>query len=192
MLTKIHLHGELGARFMPSYDFHISSAAEGVRALCYQVDGFKKYIQDKHLRIVNGECDIGDKELHLRNVKEDLHIIPVIEGSGGGNGKVFSQILLGAALIGTSFIIPGGGGFAKALAGGFRSLGASLSLGGVHQLINAQPAAPNYEEDRASSSFDGPRNKATYGVAVPVVYGEVITGGLLISSQLDVDNEKEL
>ena len=50
---------------------------------------------------------LDEEEIHYPIGQEDIHIVPVISGAGGGLGKT----LLGAALIGASFFFPGAGLF---------------------------------------------------------------------------------
>ena len=132
---------------------------------------------------------------------EDISIIPVVSGAGGGAGK----ILLGAALIGIA-IASAGAGFALGAKGvGFLATGAApsvfaaaagnigiaLVLGGTAQLLSPTPQVPDFDGDPRNNannfSFSGVQNVSREGVPVPVAYGEVITGSVVISAGLNVE-----
>ena len=57
---------------------------------------------------------LDEEEIHHPIGQEDIHIVPVISGAGRGTGR----ILLGAALIGASFLFPGAGMFGTVSASG--------------------------------------------------------------------------
>jgi predicted phage tail protein len=69
-------------------------------------------------------------------------------------------------------------------------IGASLALGGIAQLLTPtpkNPTGPDSESDpRKSYSFSGVQNTARQGVPIPVIYGEVITGSVVISAGVDI------
>ena len=67
------------------------------------------------------------------------------------------------------------------------AVGASLVLGGVAQLLTPTPrlnsAGTDAETDpRRSYSFSGVQNVSRQGVPIPVVYGEVIVGSIVVSA----------
>ena len=95
------------------------------------------------------------------------------------------------ALVALSFAI----GPAVAFAGiGLKTLafgiGASLALGGVAQLLTPTPKPPtgadSNSDPRKSYSFSGIQNVTRQGVPIPVIYGEVLTGSIVISAGIDI------
>lgn len=117
---------------------------------------------------------------------EDIRIVPIIGGSGGSG---IWQALAGVALIGASFLT--GGLLTPVLLG----LGASLALGGVAQMISPTPTlptGPDSEGDpRKSYSFSGIQNTARQGVPVPVVYGRMLIGSIMVSQGVNTDRVKK-
>ena len=102
------------------------------------------------------------------------------------------------ALIALSFALPGSTigllGLGKigltAFAAPAMGIGVSLALGGVSQLLSPTPRLSNRDSNdqadpRDSYSFSGIQNVARPGVPVPIVYGEVITGSVVISTGID-------
>lgn len=124
--------------------------------------------------------------------KDVLHIVPVIKGAGRGMG----QILAGALLIGLAvFAGPAVGGFlgtslGSGLFGASVSkalgyIGLSLVVGGVSQLLSPSPPSIPEASKLQSFSFSGIVNVAEQGLPVPICYGRVITGSVVISAGLN-------
>jgi predicted phage tail protein len=132
---------------------------------------------------------------------EPIRIVPVVSGAGGNTGT----ILLGAALIGASFLFPGAGMFGAGmgvfgpLAPGaiatlttvgtaLSAVGAGLVLSGVAGIISPTPRTAEMDSDpRENFNFSGVQNVARSGVVVPVIYGEVVTGSITISAGLNTE-----
>ena len=142
---------------------------------------------------------IDESEISHPIGKEDIHFVPVITGARG-----FGRILLGAALIAGAFmfspltlgsftakgIAAGAVPFAKVgfLAKAAVGLGASLVLSGVSDMLFPLPDMPEFsseEDPRLSFSFSGTQNTARAGTPVPIVYGEIMTGSVVVSTSLD-------
>jgi predicted phage tail protein len=64
----------------------------------------------------------------------------------------------------------------------------SLVLGGIAQLLTPIPKIGGAEDDpRKSYSFSGVQNVSRQGVPVPIVYGEMIVGSIVISAGISTD-----
>jgi len=201
MFRKVKLYGEL-AKFVGHKEFEVKAETVGkaVSFLVYNFPGIESYMNPKYYQIKVGDSDIGEEEIHYPVGKQDIHFIPVISGAGKGFGK----ILLGAALIGVSFLsfpMAGGGmtsglgvGFAKGFANvsliskGLASVGLALVLSGVSDLLFPLPELENSEEDpQLSFNFSGVQNTSRAGTPVPIVYGEIFTGSVVISAAVDTN-----
>ena len=203
MLRKIKLYGEL-AEFVGHKEFEVKADTlkSAVSFLINNFDGIEKYMSPKYYQVKVGNYEIGEDELtYPIGKKEDIHFIPVITGAGRGFGK----ILLGAALIGVAILAPGagfmaGGGFgfagAGAMAGKFSfaamlgNIGIGLVLTGVSEMLTPLPKRQefNSEEDpRLSFSFGGTQQTGRAGTPVPLVYGEIFTGSVVISGGIDTE-----
>ena len=200
MLRKLKLYGEL-AEFVGHKEFEIE-ASTIPKAVSFLVNNFPQiepYMNPQYYQVKVGDYAVDEEEIQLPiGQQEDIHIVPVIAGAGRGIGK----ILLGAALIATAFFVPQGlalkkgiatgFGFAKAgaLAKGLVYVGASLMLQGVSELLFPLPKPKefNSEEDpRISFNFGGTQNTGRAGTPVPIVYGEIITGSVVISGAIDAE-----
>ena len=65
------------------------------------------------------------------------------------------------------------------------SLGISLVLGGVAQLLAPHPKTP--KSTQASYEFGGPVNTLAAGMPVPICYGNLIVGGAIVSGGVYTD-----
>ena len=87
-------------------------------------------------------------------------------------------------------IIDPGFGFAKAgmLAKSMVYLGASLVLSGVSEMLFPLPKPKEFKSEQdpqLSFSFSGTQNTSRAGTPVPIVYGEIVTGSVVISGAID-------
>ncbi len=195
-MKEIHLHGSLRARFGGPFSLAVRDPAEAIRALGTQLPGFRDALAEGEWHVVRGSLDDGaelDEQglaLALRDGQQ-LHLLPAGTGAGRGAGKAIA----GVALIGASFLIPGSGlaiGALTVSAGTVASVGVGLALAGVGQMLTPMPGVGAYEQrerpdQRPSFLFDGPVNTSTQGLAVPVVYGEVLTGSVVISAGMTAE-----
>ena len=150
----------------------------------------------KYYQVKIGNYDISEDEISYPIGKQDIHFIPVISGKGGAG-----RVLFGAALIGLAFATAGAsvaaaggllssGGFAAASFGTKALLlgGGALLLGGVSQMLFPVPDEQKFsseEDPRLSFNFSGVQNTSRAGTPVPIVYGEIITGSVVISAAID-------
>ena len=193
-MKVILLYGFLGAEFGKVHLYSVQTPAEAIRALCATIDGFKKALIDgEHYRVVIGgrrDSEI-DQISYPTSDKETIRIVPIVAGSNG-----FGKVLLGAALIATSFYTGGAtSGFFAGATGSFISsaagnIGFALVLGGVSELLFKPPSAPKSAESpesRPSFIFNGAVNTSRQGNTVPVCYGRMIVGSQVISAGISVE-----
>ena len=195
MLRKIKLYGEL-AKFLgqKTFEAEVHNAAQAMKFLVVNFPQLEKHMADRYYKVSVGDWELEEKELHYPNGQEDIKIVPVVGGAGGSFGK----ILMGAALIGGgAFLInpalsfsfqSGVTGFASAGAITQAAVytGASLILQGVADMLTPVPKITEQEQDpRLSFNFSGIQNTSRAGVAVPVIYGEVLTGSVVISAGIE-------
>jgi predicted phage tail protein len=68
------------------------------------------------------------------------------------------------------------------------STGASLVLYGVAEALTPIPTVPEETQDPINSfSFGGIQNTSRAGVPVPVVYGKMLTGSIVVSAAIDTN-----
>ena len=199
MLRKIKLYGEL-AKFVGHKEFEVKADTlrHAVSFLINNFEGIEKYMNPRHYQVKIGNYAVDESELSYPIGQEDIHFIPVIAGAGRGIGK----ILLGAALIGLAFFVPQGLQLSQGISTGFgfanagflaKSLvyvGASLALQGVSELLFPLPKPLKFESEedpRLSFSFGGTQQTGRAGTPVPLVYGEIFTGSVVISGGIDTE-----
>ena len=200
MLRKLKLYGEL-AEFIGHKEFEIQvdSLAKAVSFLVNNFPQVERYMNPQYYQVKVGNYAVNQEEIHHPIGQEDIHIVPIIAGAGrGGLGKV----LLGAALIGVAFAT-GGASLTKSgmvfqasrlggayLAQAFVYVGASLVISGVSEMLFPLPKPPKFESEedpRLSFSFGGTQQTGRAGTPVPLVYGEIFTGSVVISGGIDTE-----
>lgn len=199
-MRKIYLHGHL-AQFGDEFEMEVSTAAEALRALNANFPGFLKLLEKGSYHVVRGDPDDGyglDEE-EVREFKlgqADLHFIPVIEGAKSGNSGGILKTILGVVLIGVA-VFMSGGALGAALGTGMLSgvtwgnvamIGLGLAVAGASQLLTPQDKTDDKNE---SYSLSGPVNTYNQGSPIPVIYGQVITGGHVISAGVDIEQLKK-
>ena len=201
MLRKVKLYGEL-ADFVghKELDAVINSTADAMRFLVSNFPKLEEHMANRNYKVLVNDYEISEDEIQNPTGKSDIHIVPVITGAGGGGNK----FLMGAVLIGASFMFPGAGMFgyksffgAKA-AGGFltgvgtltSTIGASLVLQGVSEMLFPLPKPQDFsneEDPRISFGFSGVQNTSRAGTSHPIAYGEIVTGSVVISAGIDTN-----
>ena len=69
------------------------------------------------------------------------------------------------------------------------NIGIALALGGLSQMLTPVEVVPENDQDpRRSFNFSGIQNTSRAGVAVPVIYGTVLTGSIVVSA--GIENEQ--
>jgi predicted phage tail protein len=194
MSTEIKLYGHLKeATGRSSFKAKVSNTAEAVKFLIANFPTLEHEMANQYYRVSVNNVDIDKTELHDPIGIAEIKIVPVIAGSGRGFGK----ILLGAALIGLSFLLPGpaipfknlqfGGGAlftgGTTIARGLAYIGAALVLSGIADLFT--PAVEPEAEDPLSANFSNTINTTLATVPIPILYGECITGSVVISAGID-------
>jgi predicted phage tail protein len=200
MLRTIVLHGELRTRFGERFRMDVDTPREAGRALASQLRDFAQHVRDGLYRVYAGPMERGDargeEELDLALGKAaEIHIVPVLAGAGGRGGLL--KVILGVALIGVGVVggLSAGFGAAAFSAGGLFSVswgqialfGLSMLLQGASSLLAPQPKAQKRPDEKASFLFDGPINVMEQGNVVPLVYGLIRTGGIVVSAALDTE-----
>ena len=195
MLRKLKLYGEL-AEFIGHKEFEVkvNSISQAVSFLVCNFPKSEAYIAERSYKVLVGDYEVGEDELAHPIGQSDLHFVPVIAGAGGGTRK----ILLGAALIGAAFI-PGlqsisigtfGLSAPVAVSSIVGTTGIGLALMGVSEMLFPLPKPKDFsseQDPRLSFQFSGIQNTSRAGTPVPIVYGEIFTGSVVISAGVDTE-----
>jgi predicted phage tail protein len=214
-MKVVKVYGALRKRLgQCRFQFEADTPAQAIKALCVNFPGLDKWLIDSEqdgvgYRVTIGKEKIGEAEagtlLLPWSEREVFSITPVVAGAGGGANSIF----LGIGLIALSFLLPGAGlfgatslfGATAATAGTagalttlgtvLSSVGVSLILGGVAQMISPTPRFSGLERGKEAArlesfSFSGIVNTTQQGMPVPICYGRAYIGSAVISSGLDV------
>ena len=199
MLSKIKVYGRL-ARFLGkrTFEAEISSPVDAFKFLLANFPSLESHMMEQNYCVKVGDYEINETELNIPTGSQEIRIVPVVMGARRG----FGRFLLGAVLIGVAVFAPAaglglgpgtspflfgttGGGALAAAAG---NLGIYLALSGVAQMITPTEDVGADSDDPSSFTFNGVQNTIRAGVAIPVVYGEIFTGSLVVSGGIDTDD----
>ena len=192
MLRTVRLYGEL-AEFVghKELDAVITCTGDAIRFLISNFPGLEAHMAGRHYQVLVDDYEIREEDIHNPIGQSDISIVPVITGAGGGTRR----FLLGAVLIGASFAVGGGllgGALAKNLGAisFIKNVGFSLAIGGVSEMLFPQPQPQDFsneQDPRISFSFSGVQNTSRAGTSHPIVYGEIVTGSVVISAGIDTN-----
>ena len=202
MLRKVKLYGQL-AEFVGHKEFEVKvdNVAQAVSFLIHNFEGLEAYMSPKYYQVKVGDDDIGKDELAYPVGQQDIHFVPVIAGAGrGGLGKILLGALLitGAVMAGGGFgalfsekgLVFAGGKFGAFMGKFAMNLGVGLTIMGVSEMLFPLPEPQKFsseEDPQLSFSFSGVQNTSRAGTPVPIVYGEIITGSVVISAAIDTN-----
>ena len=180
-MQTIKLHGNLATRFTAEITLAVGSVLEAIEALKANFRDFDLYLFDAarhslfYRVIVNGQI-LQDWQLRSPLPADcTISIVPVARGEGGNAFR----IITGVALLGLGI---GGIGFLGIQASTLAITGTALLLSAFH---GRQKSPKDTErEGRKSLIFGGPQTTTQAGGRVPVAYGIVLVGWMLISSKI--------
>jgi len=199
-MKTLVLHGRLAEQFGERFEMSVRTAADAIRLMeCNFPNQFANaftegwYVISTPIR----PTGLSNDELHMMTSAEEIHVRPVAAGqlkglfgllggagAGGFLGGVFAPFGIGGGIAGAGatggFLGLGAGG----ALGGFGSIALGLGLLGILMLISSALAPDDDEKgdpaERPSFLFDGAVNTNDQGVAVPVVYGRMRTGSVIV------------
>ncbi|MFZ7342963.1 tail assembly protein [Avibacterium volantium] len=157
-----------------------------------QIPGLRGFIQKGLFTVRIGKQYIDNRYLEkgfFYRLKEGMtvHFTPVLKGAK--KAGVF-QTILGAVItvIGVVMLYTPAAGFAPNVIG----MGVAMMAGGVIQMLTKQPSMSNQNEaeKKQSTAFSNRSNMIAQGRMVPLAYGRILTGSMVISQgvrTVDVD-----
>ena len=205
MLNRINLHGKLAEiTGYTTLEAQVDSLPSVISFLIHNFPKCEAYIAANYFRIDVGDENITEDQIHDPIGSREITIIPQIAGAGDG----FMNFLFGGLLIFSSFFFPGAGLFgttsflgssaavvgistqgaltATAIGTGLSAIGAAMVFNGIASLF--APTLPDFADESnptLGSRFNQIQNTARAGVPVPIIYGEIFTGSIVISATVD-------
>ena len=194
-LRKLTVYGRL-RKFLGQSHFEVAvnNPKQAFAFLFANFPEVENHMTNQLYKVKMGDLEITEDLLNLKG-EGDIKIIPIAVGAKGiAIGGLLGGIGSGAVLGGLTK-----GFFATAIGGvvssGLTAIGTSMLIDGVTSLIAPTPQMPNFNADeslsdsdpsvQANFGFNSITNTTRAGVPIPIIYGQVFTGSVVISSGVD-------
>jgi len=189
-LKKIKVYGRLRKFLGQSYfEAAVASPKQAFHFLIANFPEVENHMMNQLYKIKMGGMEITEDLLNLQS-DEDIQIIPIAIGA---KGAIVGGLFLGggAAVTATAFGATLVGGIA---ATALTTIGTNMLINEATQLLMPQPDIPTgvmadsfsqNDPTFQSFGFGSIQNVSRAGVPIPIIYGEVFTGSVVISSGVD-------
>ena len=197
-MQTVYLNGGI-AQFGTKWSTNCANIGDVFKLIECQTPGFRRYLIDAAENNVDFEIQRGEEflesgeELLLSLRNEDIIITEVPAGAKDGASKIIAAVAIIVVIGMSGGQAAGWPGFKEGLAAAFTAGGeaawyvkaaamiaTNLALQGVTQLLSPGPETDDDDTNKAYL-FNGPVTSAPEGMAVPVLYGELIVGGRPVS-----------
>lgn len=189
-MVTVRFYGTL-KQFGTTFKLEVQNTAEALRALTSQIPHLRQFIQQGLFTVRIAQQYIDNRYLEkglYYTLKENdvIHITPVLKGAkrGGVFGVITGVAMIATALVLSPLVL---GAVATSTAWTIGAVGASLLLGGVAQMLTKQPNMPSVseKEKKNSTAFSNLSNMASQGKTMPLAYGRIRTGSMIISQGVE-------
>ena len=198
-LKKIKVYGKLRQFIGQTYfEAAVKSPQQAFAFLKANFEGVEKHMNDQLYKIKMGGRVVTEEFLTMSG-QGDIQIIPVATGAGPAIPIIGGIIGIGAGAAAAATTLTGAAGFlvGTVLSTALTTIGTSMLIGGVTDLISPTQPASNISQVgdtdpsmRGSYSFSGIQNVSNAGVPIPIIYGSVFTGSVIISAGSDTAQVK--
>nr|DAX79429.1 MAG TPA: tail assembly protein [Caudoviricetes sp.] len=199
-MVNVRFYGSL-KQFGSEFNLDCKTPAEVVHALTIQIPKLRQFIQQGLFIVRVGREYLDNRYLEQglsQKLKDDatVHFTPTLKGSK--RGGLFG-VIAGAAIVASALVLgPVLGVIGTTSAMMIGGLGASMLLGGVAQMLTkmptmrgvtptgaVKPEKGKQEEKQQSTSFSNLSNMVAQGKSMPLAYGLIRTGTLVISQGVE-------
>lgn len=202
MLRKVYLEGEIGEKFGKEFEIEANSFSKVIQCLELNFPEFRNYLVDCAEKGINFTCQVADKpiederELFLQYEEEGAMTITALPaGSKSGIGKILAAVALIVIAIYLPQLAPGlyegvavgGMSWGQVIGMTLISMGISLGMAGIQQLMAPDPSVDNQQDE--SYLFQGSGQNILEGDPVPVLYGKLRVPGRPISFEVKNANQ---
>lgn len=188
-MVNVRFYGSL-KQFGSEFRLDCQTTAEIVQALTSQIPKLRQFIQQGLFTVRVGRDYFDNRYLEQglsHKLKDDatVHFTPVLKGSK--RGGLFGVIAGVAIIAGAIALGPLAGIISTNAAWIVGSVGASLLLGGVAQMLTKMPEMKmgNEKEKKQSTAFSNLSNMTAQGKPMPLAYGRMRVGSLIISQGVE-------
>lgn len=188
-MVNVRFYGSL-KQFGTEFRLDCKTPAEVVQALTSQIPKLRQFIQQGLFTVRVGREYLDNRYLeqglnqHLKD-NSTVHFTPVLKGSKKAG---LFQTIVGAVMVVVGAFTSWAGG-AALIAGGI-----GLMAGGVAQMLTKMPSMSTGKdaEKKQSTSFSNLSNMAAQGRPMPLAYGRIRVGSLIISQGVEtMDIERQ-
>lgn len=201
-MVNVRFYGSL-KQFGSEFNLDCKTPAEVVHALTSQIPKLRQFIQQGLFTVRVGREYLDNRYLEQglnQHLKDDatVHFTPVLKGSKKAG---LFQTIVGAVMVVVGAVTSWAGGSALVVAG------IGLMAGGAAQMLTKMPTMrgvtqkgavkpestkSKQEEKKQSTSFSNLSNMVAQGKSMPLAYGLIRTGTLVISQGVEtMDVERE-
>tara|TARA_R100000654_G_scaffold20457_1_gene41274 strand:+ start:58 stop:672 length:615 start_codon:yes stop_codon:yes gene_type:complete len=194
-LRKLTVYGRL-RKFLGQSHFEVAvnNPKQAFAFLFANFPEVENHMTNQLYKVKMGDLEITEDLLDLKG-EGDIKIIPIAVGAvkaavGGLLAGVGSSAVLGGVTAGFFQTTLG-----SVISSGLSAIGTSMLIDGVTSLIAPTPQMPNFNADeslsdsdpsvQANFGFNSITNTTRAGVPIPIIYGQVFTGSVVISSGVD-------
>jgi len=175
---KLVLYGDLAKYFGKEHTVYIRNVEDAVKYLAVNYDkDFMKafnagYYYIRKIGKKVKKC-LSENELKFSLGDCDLHIIPVVKGAANQKKKGWVKVAVGTLIAVVGAFTPFSG-FAV-------PMGISIALSGLVDVLTYVPQKKQSDDNSNSTAFS-PQNVGQEGTTIPVIYGKVKVGSVVVSS----------
>lgn len=188
-MVNVRFYGNL-KQFGAEFRLDCKTPAEVIHALTSQIPKLRQFIQQGLFTVRVGREYLDNRYLEQglnQHLKDDstVHFTPVLKGSKKAG---LFQTIVGAVMVVVGAFTSWAGG-AALIAGGI-----GLMAGGVAQMLTKMPSMSTGKdvEKKQSTSFSNLSNMAAQGRPMPLAYGRIRVGSLIISQGVEtMDIERQ-
>ena len=185
-LRKIKVYGRLAELVGWHVNYaDVKNMKDVYKYLVCNYPKIESHLKENMYRItINNDVVKTDDDL-LVHSEGEIRMIPIVSGA---------WFWVAAAFFGAGAAVSAiGGAVAVAIGSALTAIGTSMAIGGVANMLFPPqvPEVGDYStgltetDSRVNYSFTGIQNVSRSGVCIPLIYGEVFTGSIVVSSGTD-------
>ena len=189
-LKKIKVYGKLRQFLGKSYFMAaVKSPQQAMSFLIANFEGIQKHMNDQIYKVKMGGSVVTEEYLSMSG-EGDIQIIPIATGSVPPVVSfIFSATVTAVATVAS---VAGAILTSSVVTTALTTIGTSMIIGGITNLLAPQNPVSDVSSVsdidpsiRGSYSFSGIQNVSSSGVPIPIIYGLVFSGSIIISSGTD-------
>ena len=190
MLRSIKLYGHLReVTGLSELKTHARTVRDAISMLICNWPELESQIAQNYYQVLVGKDNIVKEEIDYPAGSEPISFIPVVVGAGS-----MGKIIAGAALVGVAVATGGAAGvpFLKALTtrkglyASAATIGLSLIFSGIADFFAPDQEIPEEDQEQKSFAFQSPLNVSFAGVPVPIAYGTIVVGSVVINAGQEI------